>query len=258
MLLKQLKDLINEYEQYCHAKGFAKESIELRILLITKFIEYMDKIYINPPKNIEYINDEHVNSFLKWKEKQGYSIYSIDNYFKNIKYFFDYMYDNKSMKNPVLRNIPGPIVDRDKYDRQYDFFTKEEMLKIIDTARGMKENNKDFISFRNYTIILLLSYSGMTSKELRNLKDDDIDFENQLITVKGKERRAFYLNSVMNSMLYSYIQLKNKKSKSEFAFPSRENKQLSKESLQRLVRNIVLEGEISSKNRELSPNTIRH
>jgi len=132
------------------------------------------------------------------------------------------------------------------------------MLKIIDTARRMKENNKDFISFRNYTIILLLSYSGMTSKELRNLKDDDIDFENQLITVKGKERRAFYLNSVMNSMLYSYIQLKNKKSKSEFAFPSRENKQLSKESLQRLVRNIVLEGEISSKNRELSPNTIRH
>lgn len=258
MLLKQLKGLIQEYEEFCKTKGLADESIEMRVLYITKFIEYMDKIYINPPKALENINNEHIFSFLDWKKKQGYSIYSIDNYFKNIKYFFDFMYDNKSMKNPILRNIPGPIEDRDKHDREYDFFTKEELLKIIDTAKCIKETNNDFISFRNYVIILLLCYSGMTLKELRNLKDNDIDFENQLITIRSKGGRTFYLNPIVNSILYSYVQSKNRHNKTEFLFPSRENEKISKRAVERLVKNIILNSGVVPNNRELSPNTIRH
>lgn len=258
MLLKQLKELIPEYEEFSRGKGLSIDSIEMRVLYIKKFIEYMEKIYVNPPKNIEYINNEHVFSFLEWKRKHVGSIYSLDNYFKNIKYFFDFMYDEKNMKNPVLRNIPGPIVDRDKHDRQYDYFTEEEMKMIIATAEREKEINQDFISFRNYTIILLISYAALSLKELRNLKDYNIDFDNKLITIKNKNGRTFYLNSKIYKVLNSYLKYKNKKYNSDYVFPSRQSTQISSRAVQNLVRSIVIKSGIKEKGRDLSPNTLRH
>lgn len=150
MLLNQLKEVLPEYIEYSYSKGLGEYSIRMRELYIQKFIEYMDKIYVNPPNQIEYINDGHIFSYLDWKKEQGRAIYSLDNYFKNIKYFFDYMYDKKNMKTPVLRGVPGPIVDREKHDRQYDslrnsvlkmMVEKKWELAVIADICGMKQKS---------------------------------------------------------------------------------------------------------------------
>lgn len=262
MLIEQLKEIMPSYEKYLKKKQLSEKTIKQYTLLISKFIEYLDNEYVNAPNNIEYVNKEQVLTFIEQKAKQGASVHNQDTYFKFIKYFFNYLYEKQTMKTLILHDVPGFVVDREQYDREFGYFTIDEMDKIINTAKKIQESQKDYFSYRNYLIIFILTYSGLTLSELYNLEENDIDFDEKKLTIKGvkngSEARRIHISKYLIEILKEYLAKKNSFTTMLYLFVSRENKRLSLRSIQRSVEEIINESGIEEKGRTFSPRTIRH
>jgi len=258
MLIEQYQELLPEYRQYnLTEKGIEEITLKLYLCNVEKFLEYLDFIYVNPPKKLEYINESHVMDFLKFKEeKHKSSTSTLDRYYRNIKYFFGFLLEKRYIKAPILEN--GHNYEVNFRPKRADFFTRDELKNIIKTSKNKYDFKKDFFSFRDYIIITLLCYSGMTVGELINLKERDVNILSMKLTISKQRGRIVYLNKDLCILLKDYVLAKNKYKITEYLFPSKYNKQLTTRWVEKMINNIATEAGIDIDERSISPKAIRN
>ena len=126
-------------------------------------------------------------------------------------------------------------------------FTDKEIEKIFQNFKN------DGIKGRDQLVIEVLYSTGIRREELINIKVSDINFENQLIKVKGKrnkERLVPILPTLINS-IQKYLM----KNSSKYLFSSKDGTRISKSTVYRIINRYFRKVSTKAK---LSPHVLRH
>ncbi len=119
---------------------------------------------------------------------------------------------------------------------------KEEIKKIVES-----ENN-----LTHKLILMLLYYSGVRSKELINLRSEDLDFEREVIHLKitkGEHQRVVFLHSKLKEALNFYG------AKEGLLFKTNRGEKYNKRTIQQIVKKAARKAKITKR---VTPHTLRH
>lgn len=187
---------------------------------LAQFKEYLlDRENISNFLNVNY---EHVRNFLGYLLKYGYDKRSVGRKLSAIKSFYKFLKTLKvSEKNPAS-DIKSPQFDK----KLPGFLTEREIKEVLERE----------ISYRDKAILELFYASGLRVSELVNLKISDIDFQNQILKVKGKgeKERIVPFGSYALAAIKEYLE--KRKDNSPYLFVSRFNKKLSNRQIQKIVK----------------------
>ena len=244
VLLQQFKDYLLLEKKYAllTVKNYERDIIQ--------FFNYLDiKATEFELQNIDYGS---IRSWIVILIEEGISNRTVNRKIASLKAFFKFL-----VKVQIIESSPLLLHKMLKEPKKAQVpFSINEIENVLDQYY----NHDDFESIRNYLIILLLYTSGIRRSELINLKEIDIDFENNTLKVLGKRNKERYvplLNSV-KEVLINYLELKSKRYPSysnEYVFITKKGVKVYETLVYRVVNSYF--SKASSKLKK-SPHILRH
>lgn len=237
---------IDDFMDYCTAKNLAEKTInsyEQTLRLLSRYL-----IEVQNVKSAEDTKELHIREYIKYLHDRGkYTVTSneetkninfpenredygkkieittINNYIRNIKVFYNYLYKNRYItSNPVTR------IKEIKCSRKVVGFIKNDefnrLLRIFDLSK--------FHEYRDYIITQLIFDTGMRLGETLLIQEKDIDYINRTILLpsentKGKKDRYVFFSEEMLKQLRRWLKYKDRYRQSEYIFCTNKGKPLS-------------------------------
>lgn len=237
---------IDDFMDYCTAKNLAEKTInsyEQTLRLLSRYL-----IEVQNVKSAEDTKELHIREYIKYLQDRGkYTVTSneetkninfpenredygkkieittINNYIRNIKVFYNYIYKNRYItSNPVTR------IKEIKCSRKVVEFIKNDefnrLLRIFDLSK--------FHEYRDYIITQLIFDTGMRLGETLLIQEKDIDYINRTILLpsentKGKKDRYVFFSEEMLKQLRRWLKYKDRYRQSEYIFCTNKGKPLS-------------------------------
>ena len=163
-------------------------------------------------------------------KERGVSNRSIGRKIACLRTYFTFLYKEGLIpENPMLK-IMAPKVGK----RNPSYILNDDMEKILDE----KSADGSFFGMRDYLILELVYATGMRQAELLELRECDIDYENQEIKVEGKGRkeRIVPVSPTLLEKLKVYIEKKKSlKTDTDYLFVNKRFEHMSKKQLYSLV-----------------------
>ena len=131
-------------------------------------------------KEAEKINHKDIREYLSSIQNKNYSKTTLARKIASIRTFYRYLYRERLVEANPADNIKGPKKNRPLPK----FFTDKEMEEILNCIEIKTPSG-----YRNRTIIETLYASGMRVSELCNLIFENLNLEQNEITVFGKRRK---------------------------------------------------------------------
>ncbi len=164
---------------------------------------------------------------------------------------------NKAIEWGVYNGInPATKVKRPKKDnRRVRFLTREEAEKLLDTLKKH--------STQVYEMAYLSLYTGMRFGEIANLTWQDIDFQNDIITIKDPKNntgRVAYVTQELKNMLMDKQRREKPENLNELLFKDTNGNKITKIShtFFRAVNKIGLNNNITDPRDKVVFHTLRH
>ena len=229
---------IDDFINYCDYKGLSQKtygSYEQSLRLLVIYLK--EKFDIT---KTEQVKEKHLKDYIEnLKERGKYtvvynekskkinnpqnrgdfgkkvSLVTINNYIRNMRVYFNYMYENRLIKtNPVsnIKTIKTPRKVKDYLEDE--MFAK--LLKCFDLSK--------FHEYRDYVITQLIFDTGMRVGECLMIRDEtDINFNERTIFLsaditKGKKDRYVFFSVQMGTELRRWLQYRDRYKDSEFCF----------------------------------------
>ena len=215
--------LIDKFKRELEIRNFSKKTVKSYIYSVEKYMEYSKENLLNE----SYVKD-YVQKNLRLKNPS-----SVRKDLFAIKFFFENVLNKKiSVPNPK-KNNPIPFI-----------LTIEEIRRMIEVTSNIK----------HALIIKILYGSGLRVSEVVNLKKKDLNFDEELIHVrlaKGKKDRFVTIPSSIKEELKNYCSLDS----GNYLFESNRGGKLTKDTIQKIVRNSAKEAEIRKR---VYPHLLRH
>lgn len=237
---------IDDFMDYCTAKNLAEKTInsyEQTLRLLSRYL-----IEVQNVKSAEDTKELHIREYIKYLQDRGkytvtgneetkninfpenredygkkIEITTINNYIRNIKVFYNYLYKNRYItSNPVTR------IKEIKCSRKVVGFIKNDefnrLLRIFDLSK--------FHEYRDYIITQLIFDTGMRLGETLLIQEKDIDYINRTILLpsentKGKKDRYVFFSEEMLKQLRRWLKYKDRYRQSEYIFCTNKGKPLS-------------------------------
>lgn len=244
VLLQQFKDYLLLEKKYAllTVKNYERDLIQFFNYLDIKATEF----------ELQIIDYGSIRSWIVILIEEGISNRTVNRKIASLKAFFKFL-----VKVQIIESSPLLLHKMLKEPKKAQVpFSINEIENVLDQYY----NHDDFESIRNYLIILLLYTSGIRRSELINLKEIDIDFENNTLKVLGKRNKERYvplLNSV-KEVLINYLELKSKRYPSysnEYVFITKKGVKVYETLVYRVVNSYF--SKASSKLKK-SPHILRH
>ena len=260
---------VDDFISYCDYKGLSTKTIasyeqtlrlfirylkdECRILRAEQVTEAIIVKYITSIKErgkYTFVANDNTNKYNNPQNRQDFgkkvSVATVNNYTRNLRVFFNYMYDNRILKINPMRKIKPIRVPR-KVKEYIGDFELQRFLNSFDLSK--------FHEFRDYIISELIIDTGMRVGECLMIKDEtDIDFTERTIflpadNTKGKKDRYVFFSVRMATELRRWLQYRDRYKDSEFCFCTIKGTQLQVRSFES---NFTIYGERIGK-KELHP-----
>ena len=156
------KKIISSYKRQLFIK-------ELSIARIDKHLSVLKKIGERLNKDFDCLDKEDVFTFLEWVQRRDIEDRTKYTYKQIFKMFLKHMAKNDLASMIIIKNVKNKIPD---------IFTREEVLKMIDTALHPMDK----------ALIAVLYETGCRIGELASLQNKDIHFDNYgaIFIVNGK------------------------------------------------------------------------
>lgn len=229
---------IDDFMNYCEYRNLSKKTLlsyEQSLRLFSRYL--MDTYKINRSEQVtqqiilNYINDtkergkytvvanENTKKTNNPQNRGGYgkkvSMVTLNNYIRNLKVYFNYMYDNRIIKKNPTQKIKLIHVPRKAKGYMNDIEVNN-LLKCFDLSR--------FHEYRDCVITELLFDTGMRLGECLLIKEKtDINFAERTIflpadNTKGKKDRYVFFSVQMATELKRWLQYKDRYKESEYVF----------------------------------------
>ncbi len=199
---------------------------------------------------LENLKSNNIRTSMASLHGRGLSSNSLSRILSSWKGLFVFLVDQHHFKhNPVLE-IKAPK----KNKKLPQILSVDQIIKLVNIS------GDDFISLRDHAILELFYSSGLRLSELVNLKLDDINFSDEIITVlgKGKKMRIVPVGKVAIESLKKWIkiraQLKNIINNS-ILFLTKQTKGLSQRAIQYRLKFWAKKQGISE---NIHPHLLRH
>lgn len=235
--MEQIDYDIDDFMTYCEVKNLSKKTInsyEQTLRLFAIFLKNECEV-----KEAGEVKEIHIREYIKQLQERGkYTVVAnentkkvnfpenrkdyqkelskttINNYIRNIKVFFNYMYDNKYISNNPIRRVKQ-LKNQRKVVGYIDDTNMNKLLKSFDLSK--------FHEYRDYTIAQLIFDTGMRIGETLLIKEADIDFVKRTILLpadntKGKKDRYVFFSQEMLKQLKRWLQYKDRYKQCEYVF----------------------------------------
>lgn len=159
-------------------RGLSENTIRSACSTIKYFLIYIYEKQISFTELTPYFLDDFV---MRKYSINKYSRITIQDYLSYIISFLRYAQNKKWCQKKLAESIKSPR--KYKYESLPLSPNWEDVKKILDNTKT--ENSTDI---RDYAILMLLSIYGMRVSEVKHLKLEDIDWENEIIHIKRAKR----------------------------------------------------------------------
>jgi integrase/recombinase XerD len=238
---------IDDFMSYCQSQNLRPKTMQSYEQALRIFERYM--IEVHQIKEASEVREGHIKEYIEYLSKRGkYTIVAndqskaynhpdsrsdlnkpmsditINNYLRNIKVFFNYLFENHYIKiNPFAR-IKRSL---NNAHRPVDYLSDVEFLNLIKSFDVSK-----FHEYRDCTICQLLIDTGMRLGETLLIKLTDMDMVRRSIylppeNTKGKKGRMVFYSAEMGKYLKRWLQFKDRYRDSDYLFCTNEGKPLA-------------------------------
>lgn len=210
------------------------------------FLKYFPNI-----KTVDDLNDEFIDNFIYEQSLNDLKSSTISRRISTIKNFFLFLENEK-----IATNLVKEVILPKKEKHIPTFLSIDEIKNLLSVFDETKPTE-----YRDKTMVLVMYSAGLRVSELINLEKRSINFEEKLITLKGKgnKERFVPLNFIALEYLNNYLsQNKNNKvfSKSKYLFINKKDgKPLTRQYFFVELNKYAKRAGIDKK---ISPHTLRH
>lgn len=210
------------------------------------FLKYFPTI-----KTVDDLNDELIDDFIYEQSLNDLKSSTISRRISTIKNFFLFLENEK-----IATNLVKEVILPKKEKHIPTFLSIDEIKNLLSVFDETKPTE-----YRDKTMVLVMYSAGLRVSELINLEKRSINFEEKLITLKGKgnKERFVPLNYMALEYLNNYLsQNKNNKvfSKSKYLFINKKDgKPLTRQYFFVELNKYAKRAGIDKK---ISPHTLRH
>lgn len=210
------------------------------------FLKYFPNI-----KTVDDLNDELIDNFIYEQSLNDLKSSTISRRISTIKNFFLFLENEK-----IATNLVKEVILPKKEKHIPTFLSIDEIKNLLSVFDETKSTE-----YRDKTMVLVMYSAGLRVSELINLEKRSINFEEKLITLKGKgnKERFVPLNYIALEYLNNYLsQNKNNKvfSKSKYLFINKKDgKPLTRQYFFVELNKYAKRAGIDKK---ISPHTLRH
>ncbi len=221
---------IKEFKQELIIAGYSSKTLKMYLMYIKELLKFIDK---NPNE----ITSRDLIGFLAQKKENGCSNATLGLIHAAMKYFF---------KEYLKKNIVDEIKTPKKAKSLPKVLNKDEIRELFHATRFG----------RNRLMLQFMYGSGCRVSEVVKLKVDDINLKERTAMIrsgKGNKDRLIILSKEWIKGLKKY--LNKKKVKSDYVFSKKNGKQLSTDTIQRIVRKAAKQAGIT---KHVTPHSLRH
>ena len=265
---------IDDFINYCDYKNLSTKTIGSYEQTLRLFIRYLQDVC--NITSTEQVKEQTIKNYLQNVKERGkytvvsndntkkfncpqnrqdfgkkVSIATVNNYTRNLRVYFNYMYGNRLIKiNPMKKikptRTPRKVVG---YLNDTEF---SRLLKCFDLSK--------FHEYRDYVVTQLIFDTGMRVGECLMIRDEtDINFAERTIflpadNTKGKKDRYVFFSIQMATELRRWLQYRDRYKDSEFCFCTIKGKQLQVRSFES---NFTVYGERIG-NKDIHPHMLRN
>lgn len=218
---KTFKELCAEHQRYCKINNLSPVTLNTYKIAETYFIRFVGEDII-----CKTINQETIDNYKLYLLGTDISAVTVNTYIHNL---------SPAIKFGMKRGYINSFIEFKGVHAQEkikDIYTPEE-LKILLKKPNVKK--RGFAEFRNWAIINFLLATGVRARELRNVKIEDIDFENNVIKLqitKNNKARIVPISTALKSVLTEYLTYRQSNSDDDYLFPNIYGEQLPRTTLQ--------------------------
>jgi integrase/recombinase XerD len=126
--------------------------------------------------NVEDITASIMKQYILYYQKKGNNATTTNSKLQRVRAFLNYMIECE-----VIRINPAKKIPKAREDIRIDVFTDYHIKQMLNYYRRIKQREKAFYSYRDYSIIVVLLGTGLRQSELCSLKWNDIDFKYQTL-----------------------------------------------------------------------------
>lgn len=210
------------------------------------FLKYFPNI-----KTVDDLNNELIDNFIYEQSLNDLKSSTISRRISTIKNFFLFLENEK-----IATNLVKEVILPKKEKHIPTFLSIDEIKNLLSVFDETKPTE-----YRDKTMVLVMYSAGLRVSELINLEKRSINFEEKLVTLKGKgnKERFVPLNYIALEYLNNYLsQNKNNKvfSKSKYLFINKKDgKPLTRQYFFVELNKYAKRAGIDKK---ISPHTLRH
>lgn len=245
---------LDSFMLYCSSKNLSRKTLASYEQTLKLFVMYLKEQF--DIEDVKKVQSGHIRQYIKYLRERGkytvvnkeeskgknhpesrsdfkkdVSMTTIANYIRNIKVFFNFLYqvEREIPKNPV-ENIENPKVER----KVKKTLAPEEIKKVINQFE-----RETFHGYRNYVITRILLDTGMRIGECLSLQAENFDFKHKSILVvnpKNKQQRYVYFSFKSANEMKHWMRYKDRYSDSPFLFPTTRGTQLEIRNYERALR----------------------
>ena len=160
------------------AQNCSKRTLDTYGEAVEQFVRFLERKGM--PTDPTKITREYVESFIaelleKWKPATA------NNRYRGLQRYFKWLVDEGEIKeSPMVKMKPPRIPEQPP-----DVLTDDQIKALFKACDG-----REYVDRRDTAIIRLLLDCGLRRSELANLTLDDLDLDNQTVTVVGKGSRV--------------------------------------------------------------------
>lgn len=235
--MSEIELQIDSFMLYCDSKHLSKKTLasyEQTLKLFGLYLKNEFKI-----DDVSKVKSSHVRHYVKYLRERGkYTVAvkekskkvnhpdhrhdfnkpisdtTIANYLRNIKVFFNFLYNEREIKINPVENIKNITPNRKKKA----LLSPEEIKSVLDSF-----DISQFHSYRSWVQTRLILDTGIRATECCNLRPDNIDFKNKSILIenpKNHQERYVYFGFKMANDLKRWLQYRDRYSDSPYLFPT--------------------------------------
>jgi len=224
------KPFVEKFRQELVIAGYSERTIKMYLL-------YVEALLASANKDPTKIERSDIVSFLAKKKEKGSANTTLGLVHAALTFFF-----KNYLKMPIMEEITTP--------------KKAKHLPVVLTKDEVRDLLKATKLGRNRLILQFIYSSGVRVSEAVNMKADEINLKERMGKVKsgkGDKDRIIILSKNWCRLAKKYLD--RKKVKSPFLFSKKNGKQLTPDTVQRIVRDAAEKAGIQ---KEVTPHTLRH
>jgi integrase/recombinase XerD len=170
-----LKGMVSAFLSTRRLRNLSPNTITFYNQHLEKFLEFMESHY--PDVSLEQIDHTVLREYVSGL-KENHSAGGVNHHIKVLKILFKFM-----VEEGVISANPSKKISRIKTDQTaIATFSNSQIMAMLEVTK----HQMDFPGIRNYALITSLYDTGCRISELLELKVDDIQLDEKILTVRGK------------------------------------------------------------------------